>query len=64
MVGLRGEEIHVRDLVEEGFVELASDSSLGGRGESLSGGDEGNRNDGGGLHDGICKESELAKLKL
>lgn len=54
LVSLRGEEIHVRDLVEEGLIKLASGSSLGSRGEGLSGGDEGNRNDGGGLHDGTC----------
>merc|ERR1719223_473927 len=53
LVRLRGEEIHVGDLVEEGFAELTSGTSLGGRGETLDGSnkDKG-KNDGVGLHVG------------
>ena len=53
LVRLRGEEIHVSDLVEEGFAELTSGTSLGGRGETLDGSnkDKG-KNDGVGLHVG------------
>ena len=56
LVGLRGEEIHVGDAVEEGLVELSSDASFRGRSEGLSGGDESDGNDGGSLHDGIFLE--------
>merc|ERR1719343_220635 len=53
LVGLRGEEIHVGDLVEERFVELTSGTSLGGRGETLDGSNKDEReNDGVGLHGG------------
>ena len=53
LVGLRGEEIHVGDLVEERFVELTSGTSLGGRGETLDGSNKDeSENDGVGLHGG------------
>ncbi len=53
LVFLGSEEVHVGDLVEERFVELASGTSLGSRGETLDGSnkDEG-KDDGVGLHDG------------
>ena len=60
LVLLRGEEIHVSDLVEKGFVELASGTSLGSRGETVDGSneDEG-KDDGVRLHDGRIYKSEL-----
>jgi len=53
LVLFRGEKVHVGDLVEERFVELASGTSLGSRGETLDGSnkDEG-KDKGVGLHDG------------
>merc|ERR1719330_71514 len=43
LVLLRGEEIHIRDSIEEGCLELSSNSSLGNGGESL---DSGNKDEG------------------
>ena len=52
LVLLRGEEVHVGDLVEERFVQLRNGSSLGVGSESLDGSDnhEGEEN-GVSLHD-------------
>lgn len=51
LVGLRGEEIHVRDSIEQGFVELTSGTSLGNRSETLDGGNKDKGKDNGvGLH--------------
>ncbi len=52
LVGLRGEEIHLSDPVEEGLVELSSNASLREGGKTLNGGDKDESEDNGvGLHD-------------
>lgn len=49
------EQIHAKDLVEEGFRELSSSSCLlGGRSESLDRGNKASSENDGGLHGSCC----------
>jgi len=50
LVGLWREEIHLGNFVEEGLVELASNTALGSRSETVYGGNSDKSEDKGELH--------------